>query len=109
MTLKTLLANGSATVRQAARFPGVSVDLSAHGGSVSVSEPALVVSEERAARMLSLAPRTLQDMRLRGDGPPYVALTGRRVGSLVSAIEDWALERSRQSTSAATRNQAVLA
>jgi predicted DNA-binding transcriptional regulator AlpA len=60
----------------------------------------IVVSEERAARMLSLAPRTLQDMRLRGGGPSYVALTSRRVGYLVSELEAWARQRSRTSTSA---------
>ncbi len=69
----------------------------------SLGGTALVVSEEHAARMLSLAPRTLQSLRLEGGGPPHVALTSRRVGYLVSELEAWARQRSRTSTSAAIR------
>jgi predicted DNA-binding transcriptional regulator AlpA len=62
----------------------------------------IVLSEKQAGKHVNLAARTMQAMRLKGDGPPYVALTSRRVGYLVSDLEAWARQRSRASTSAAT-------
>ncbi|NHO54931.1 hypothetical protein GOB87_13415 [Acetobacter estunensis] len=64
--------------------------------------PPLVLSESAAADVIALAPRTLQKMRLRGDGPPYVQLTGRKVGYSVQALQQWVAARSVRSTSDAT-------
>ena len=38
----------------------------------------LVLTEDEAARMLRLSARTMQRLRLDGDGPRFVKLTGRR-------------------------------
>ena len=52
--------------------------------------------------MIGLAPRTLQKMRLRGDGPPHVQLTGRKVGYSVQVLREWVAARSVRSTSDAS-------
>ena len=103
MSLKQSLKSGVEERSFAPQSAGAPAAVAGLTEGVVTGAAVLVVREERAAHMLGLARRTLQDMRLRGDGPPYVALTERRVGYLVSALETWALERSRQSTSAATR------
>lgn len=109
MTLKARLRGNTAlAVNDTSPLPRVS-NTPGFVSSIPTGERPLVVREARAAWMLGVAPRTLQDMRLRGDGPPYVALTERSVGYLVSALEAWALERSRHSTSAATRNRGARA
>lgn len=43
---------------------------------------------ERAAKRLGLSKSTLAKMRLSGNGPPYVKL-GRRVGYLLSDLDEW--------------------
>ena len=59
----------------------------------------MIVSTEEAATILGLAPRTLQDFRLRGEGPPFVKLTRRRVGYFISDLEAWARARTVKNTS----------
>lgn len=67
------------------------------------SSPApLVVSERQAAAMTGLGYRTLQAMRLSGNGPAFVQLSKRRVGYSVAELERWISERSVQSTADAT-------
>ncbi|MCQ8279914.1 helix-turn-helix domain-containing protein [Acetobacteraceae bacterium KSS8] len=70
--------------------------------AVPAEPAALVVDESEAARMLSLAPRTLQAMRLAGSGPRYVQLTVRRIGYPVADLRAWIASRSVASTSEAT-------
>lgn len=65
-----------------------------------------LVCEVEAARILNLARRTLQGMRLRGDGPPFVQITERRIGYAISDLKDWALARASRSTSESTARAA---
>ncbi len=60
----------------------------------------LILTEDEAAKALRLAPRTLQRMRLDGDGPPYVQLSERRIGYSLVALQEWIAARQRASTSA---------
>lgn len=62
----------------------------------------LVVSEKQAAAMTGLGHRTLQAMRLSGNGPAFVKLTERRVGYSVAELRRWISERSVCSTAEAT-------
>ena len=39
-----------------------------------------ILGEREAALRLNLGCRTLQEMRLRGNGPPFIRLGARRVG-----------------------------
>ena len=66
------------------------------------NSPQLIATEDEAATLLRLSPRTLQRLRVEGDGPSFVQLTGRRVGYAVAALEDWIKSRSVRSTSAAS-------
>jgi predicted DNA-binding transcriptional regulator AlpA len=68
------------------------------------SEPALVVTEQEAARMLRLSVRTLQRLRIDGGGPPFCSLTpnGRRIAYPVGSIHAWLQQRIVRSTSEAT-------
>ncbi|GAA4491250.1 DNA-binding protein [Gluconacetobacter tumulicola] len=59
---------------------------------------ALVVPEETAASMIGLAARTLQKQRLSGDGPPYVQLTGRKIGYPIDALRRWVENRTVRAT-----------
>ena len=67
------------------------------------SSPApLVVSERQAAAMTGLGHRTLQAMRLSGNGPAFVKLTERRIGYSVAELQRWISSRSMRSTAEAT-------
>lgn len=52
-----------------------------------------------AAYVLGLSPRTLESMRLRGGGPPYIAVTSKAVRYRRGDLEDWIASRRRLSTS----------
>lgn len=62
----------------------------------------LVVTENQAAAMVGLAPRTLQGKRLDGTGPAFVQLTKRRIGYSVQSLREWVASRSVRSTADAT-------
>jgi hypothetical protein len=72
------------------------------GGQAEIDIPALVATEEEAARMLRLSVRTMQRLRLDGDGPRFVRLTGRRIGYAIGDLQAWVRARSVASTSEAT-------
>lgn len=55
-------------------------------------------STEEAGEFLHLSPKTLETMRSRGGGPPYVKF-GRRVIYRRKDLEEWLAERVRHSTS----------
>jgi predicted DNA-binding transcriptional regulator AlpA len=61
-------------------------------------KPTFLRTPEAAAR-LGLAPGTLDKMRVRGDGPPYMRLTPRSVIYAVDALDAWARARQFNSTS----------
>ena len=52
-----------------------------------------------AAFLLGLSPRTLETLRLRGDGPPFVAVTKRAVRYRRQDLIEWIGARRRRSTS----------
>lgn len=56
------------------------------------------LNTEQAAEYLHLSPKTLETMRSRGGGPPYVKF-GRRVIYRRKDLEAWLAERVRHSTS----------
>lgn len=58
-----------------------------------------VLSEETAAEMLHLSPRTLQRFRVEGRGPKFVKL-GKRVFYREQDLEDYVNRSVRESTSA---------
>jgi predicted DNA-binding transcriptional regulator AlpA len=60
---------------------------------------AIVLGEDKAARLVGLSARTLQKLRLEGDGPRFVRLTGRRIGYTADALRAWVDARSVGSTS----------
>ena len=66
----------------------------------------LIVPEPEAAKLMNLAPRTLQRMRLEGGGPPYIQLSERRIGYSVDDLREWIAGRARASTSARLPNSA---
>jgi predicted DNA-binding transcriptional regulator AlpA len=53
----------------------------------------------KAAEHLGLAKSTLDKMRVRGDGPPFLRLSPRRIVYAVDALDQWARSREHQSTS----------
>jgi predicted DNA-binding transcriptional regulator AlpA len=58
-----------------------------------------LVSTKEAAVRIGLAASTLEKMRVRGDGPPYVRLTPRRVAYAVDTLDTWVRSREFTSTS----------
>jgi len=52
-----------------------------------------------AAFILGLSPRTLEAMRLKGGGPPYIAVTARAVRYRRGDLDSWIFSRRRFSTS----------
>jgi predicted DNA-binding transcriptional regulator AlpA len=62
------------------------------------SLPPLYLNVVEAAEKLRLAVSTLNKMRVRGDGPPYLKL-GRRVLYSEDDLRDWAEARTMKSTS----------
>ena len=66
-----------------------------------IPEPDLYITEARAAEILSVNPRTLQQWRLRGGGPKYVRISTRCVRYRVGDLTRWMDERLRSSTSEA--------
>ncbi|CAI9121340.1 helix-turn-helix transcriptional regulator [Brytella acorum] len=70
-----------------------------HGGLMSAS---IIVSERDAEPYTGLSVRTLQRLRLTGQGPSYVQLTGRRIAYRLSDLEEWVAQRVVSSTADAT-------
>ena len=58
-----------------------------------------LLTEAEAARILRVAPRTLQDWRYRGVGPRYLSYSRRAVRYRLEDLEAWMRERARRSTS----------
>jgi hypothetical protein len=46
-----------------------------------------------AAKRIGISASTLEKLRLRGDGPPVVRVSRRRVGYLVTSLDEWLRER----------------
>jgi len=58
-----------------------------------------VLRTEDAAEYVGLAVPTLEKMRLRGDGPPFVRLGCRAVGYDLADLDRWIEEQKAASTS----------
>lgn len=63
------------------------------------SPSVLLLDERAAADALGLQPRTLQEWRRRGGGPPYVRISQRCIRYRDQDLAEWAEERIRTSTS----------
>lgn len=60
----------------------------------------IMLKTDEVAEMLGVAPRTLEDWRCRGGGPPYVSVSRRCVRYRLRDVETWLEARNRTSTSA---------
>jgi predicted DNA-binding transcriptional regulator AlpA len=58
-----------------------------------------ILRTPEAARYLGLAVSTMEKMRLRGDGPPFIRLSKRAVGYSSTDLDTYATARRRSSTS----------
>jgi len=70
--------------------------------AVSQSDPVdadLLINETRAAELLNVNPRTLQQWRLRGTGPKFVRISSRCVRYRYRDLMRWAEDLLRSSTS----------
>lgn len=63
-----------------------------------MSNPIYLQTPE-AAQRIGFAAGTLEKMRVRGDGPPYLRLSPRRVVYAVDALDAWARSHEFKSTS----------
>ena len=57
------------------------------------------LDNRQAAAFVGLSPRTLENLRLRGGGPKFYAVSRRRVVYSKRALREWLAERERSSTS----------
>jgi hypothetical protein len=62
-----------------------------------MSDP-IFLQTPKAAQRLGFAAGTLEKMRVRGDGPPYLRLSPRRIVYAVDSLDAWAREREFRST-----------
>jgi hypothetical protein len=63
------------------------------------AHPDALLCTVEAAFMLGLSPRTLEAFRLRGGGPPYVALTRKAIRYKRRDLDAWIESRRRVGTS----------
>lgn len=61
--------------------------------------PRRLLKTSEAAEWLGLRPQSLEKLRIRGGGPPFVRLSGGAIRYQVEAIEKFISERVRTSTS----------
>ena len=60
--------------------------------------PTLVWTTAETAKAIKLRDQTLRTMRSRGDGPPFIKISGNRVGYSPDDVAAWLAERRRRST-----------
>ena len=65
-----------------------------------------VLRTPQAADYCGFSPRTLEKLRLTGDGPPFVRLGARAIGYLVDDVDAWLTSRRCTSTSEDTGRSA---
>lgn len=58
-----------------------------------------LLTEDQAAELLQLTPRTLQAWRYQGRGPRFVKISARAVRYQLPDLQSWIAERLRRSTS----------
>ena len=64
----------------------------------SVRRPPVLVSTTVAAQVLDVRPRTVEDWRRRGGGPPYVRISATCVRYSLDSLREWITERTATST-----------
>ncbi len=69
------------------------------GGRPLPEHPGALLFTVEAAFLLGLSPRTLEALRLRGGGPPYIQVTPKAVRYRRRSLENWLDARCRKSTS----------
>lgn len=69
------------------------------GRNNSEPDPGRLLREREAACLLGLSHRTLQGLRCRGGGPPFVRIGRRAIGYRHSDLLAWISENTHQSTS----------
>ncbi len=79
-------------------------DTAVQGGDPDLPETELaywnaLINEKAAGDFLDLTPRTMQAMRQRGGGPPYIVVSARCLRYRRFGLKTWADERVRTSTS----------
>ena len=79
-------------------------DAAIQGGAPDLPETELaywnaLIDEKAAGDFLDLTPRTMQAMRQRGGGPPYIVVSARCLRYTRRRLKIWADERVRTSTS----------
>lgn len=63
-------------------------------------QPPTLLTTRQAAEVLGLEPRTMEEFRRKGSGPPFIRLSSRSVRYRLDALERWLEERTFQSTAA---------
>ena len=56
------------------------------------------LDQEAAAKFIHLSPRTLEGMRVKGNGPPFYKLGKKRVIYALSDLIDWVNGQKQQTT-----------
>ncbi len=82
--------------------PAKATDTAAQGGDSVEADLAYwnaLIDETAAGDFLGLTPRTMQAMRQRGGGPPYIVVSARCLRYTRRRLKIWADERVRVSTS----------
>ena len=69
------------------------------GGRPLPEHPGALLFTVEAAFLLGLSPRTVEALRLRGGGPPYIQITQKAVRYRRRDLDAWITARSRKSTS----------
>ena len=69
------------------------------GGRPLPEHPGALLYTVEAAFLLGLSPRTLEALRLRGGGPPYIQVTPKAVRYRRRDLDAWLDARRRRSTS----------
>jgi predicted DNA-binding transcriptional regulator AlpA len=72
------------------------------GGAATQKPPAstiVLLTPKEAAKLLKVSVSWLAKARMRGDGPPYIRISGRSIRYTEAALLQWMKSRQRLSTS----------
>lgn len=61
--------------------------------------PVEILFTHEAAERVKLSASSLEKLRVRGDGPPFIRIGARKVGYLATDLDRWLESRRRTSTS----------
>lgn len=62
------------------------------------TQPPTLLTTRQAAEVLGFEPRTMEELRRRGSGPPFIRLSSRSVRYRLDDLEQWLDERTFRST-----------